>query len=83
MFVFPDMLVSAAKEVGISVPPNPDQFDSNEFPKFKVFCNAQLGRPMPYPGVHFDNAKIIADIPTEKIKSITFAELFKLGFIFS
>lgn len=82
MIAFPGMLVAAAEKAGMKIPPNPDNyFDvANEFPHFAVFCNAQLGRPMNPMSVHWDNAKVIAKIPLNKIKTITLKELEKRGF---
>lgn len=81
MFAFPGMLVSAARKAGIKVPDDYDNFNSHEFPHFEVFCIAQLGQSMPYPGVHFDNAKIIASIPETEIKTITMESLYSKGFL--
>lgn len=80
MFVFPGMLVSAAEKAGIEVPENPEDFDKNKYIRFYIFCEAQLGRSMPYSGVHWDNAKIIAEIPEEKLKVVTMSDLLGLGF---
>lgn len=80
MFAFPDMLKYAAELAGIKTPENCEDFNPEYYPHFEVFCIMQLGQPMPYPGVHFDNAKIIASIPDDKIKLITGQELLDLGF---
>lgn len=79
MLAFPGMLVSAATQAGMKVPANPDEFDANEFPHFYVFCEVQLGRRM-HPGAHWTNAEVVAKIPDDKIKSVTFGELVNLGF---
>ena len=80
MIAFPDMLISAAEKAGIKVPPNTDLYDAHEYPHFSVFCNAQLGKPMPYMGCHWDNAYVIAKIPIDKIKLLNMQELIYLGF---
>lgn len=81
MMVFPGMLVSAAERAGIKVPEDPDNdYDPMEFPHFHLFCCAQLGQSMPYAGVHWDNAKVIASIPEEKIMEVTYEDLKDWGF---
>ncbi len=80
MIIFPSMLIPAAEKAGIKVPPNPDKFDSKEFPHFAVFCNAQLCRATAYHGEHWENAKLIADISEDDIKTITWDKLREMGF---
>ncbi len=80
MIAFPSMLASAAAEAGMKVPEDPDAFDPEEFPHFAVFCKAQLGAPMPSPDSHWENAKVVAAIPADKIMSVTMAELRATGF---
>lgn len=82
MIAIPSILAVAAKKAGIKVPEDPDKFleQKTEFPHFYVFCAIQLGTSMPYPGVHFDNAKVIAEIPDSQIHTITYTELQALGF---
>jgi len=80
MIAYPNMLIEPAKSAGIKCPNNADHFDPEEFVQFAVFCSAQLGQPNPYPGCHWDNAKVIASISEDKLKLITFDELYELGF---
>ena len=80
MFAFAGMLVSAAEAAGMKVPPDPENFIPGDYPHFAVFCTMQLGAPMPYAGVHFENAKIIAAIPDDKIKKLKAKQIFALGF---
>jgi len=80
MLAFPGMLVGPAQEAGIKVPPDPDNFKPDKFPHFHVFCAAQLGQSMPSWTSHWSNAKIVAGIPKAKLKTITFKELYDLGF---
>jgi hypothetical protein len=79
MLALDDMLVKPAEEAGIKVPTDLENFNKDEYPHWTVYCNVQLGSPMPYPSCHWDNAKIIASIPSDKIKITTFEELEKLG----
>jgi hypothetical protein len=79
MIAFPGMLIPAAESAGMKVPPNPEEFKAENFPHFQVFCNVQLGAPMPYPVAVWDNAKVIASVSDAKITKITHKELKKLG----
>lgn len=79
MFAFPSMLLPAAKEAGMKVPENADDFDKKEFPRFDVFCILQLGAFMPYPSVVWDNARVIADIKDEEMSTITTKDLIDRG----
>ncbi len=80
MLAFPSMLVKPAEEAGIKTPEDPDNFDAVEFPHFQVFCHMQLGQPMPDPSAHWENAKVVAKIPNDKILSITYDEILGIGF---
>lgn len=79
MMAFPSMLVDAATKAGMKIPPDPDNFKPEEFPHFHVYCNVQLGRAITW-GNHWNNAEIITKVPEEKLKTITEADLEKLGF---
>lgn len=80
MIAFPVMLVEPARQANIDVPDDLDNYDLEKYKRFHLFCCAQLGQPMPSPATHFDNAKVIARIPEDKIKTITFEELIEAGF---
>ena len=79
MLAFPTMITQAAADAGIAVPADPDHFETEEFPRFYLFCCAQLGRPMQDPGAHWANAKVIAAIPEDEIKTVTFEALIEKG----
>lgn len=79
MIALPVMLANAAAEAGMKVPPDPDNFERDEYPHFNVLCFVQLGSSMPNPHAHFDNAKIIAAIPERAIRLVTLTDLAKLG----
>lgn len=81
MFAFPSLLVKAAEDAGMKVPKDPDNYNAATYPHFHVFCNAQIGKRMPYPGVHFDNARVVADIPDDAILHMTMEDLTLLGFL--
>jgi hypothetical protein len=78
MLAFPGMLIEAAKQAGMKIPPDADDFDANEYPHFQVFCLTQLGRYM-RPGEHWTNAEVIARIPANKIKTTTMGNLIDQG----
>lgn len=82
MIAFPGMLVTAAKNAGMKVPKDPDNFDASRYPHFSVFCAVQLCRRM-RPGEHFENAEIIARIPNDKIQTVTLTDLLAKGLIFA
>lgn len=79
MFAFPEMLVEPAKRAGMKVPENPNHFVDEEYPHFAVFCNIQLGSPVPYGQAIWDNAKVIAGVPDTDIKDVTREELVGRG----
>lgn len=80
MIAFPGMLIRPAKDAGMKVPDDPDDFDKGAYPHFYVYMQAQLGAPMPFPDAPFENAKVIAAIPDEEITKITYQELLEKGF---
>ena len=80
MIAFPAMLVGPAEEAGMKVPPDADNFDINEYPHFGVYCNCQLGAALPRPTSHWHNAKVIAEIPEDQIKTVSIIDLLGLGF---
>jgi len=45
----------------------------------------QLGQPLPHPAAHWENAEVIAEIPEERLKTVTPGELveefgFQIGY---
>jgi hypothetical protein len=79
MMAFAGMLVEAAEQAGMKVPPDPDEFVPTEFPHFHVFCNVQLARPLVMWGEHWENAKIVAAIPEADLQTITLQQLMAKG----
>lgn len=53
--------------------------DKEKYPHFWVFCLLQLARPMTSPTEHWENAKIIAAIPRERLVTMTVADFQKAG----
>jgi hypothetical protein len=79
MMVYPGMLVDAAQKAGMKVPPDPDNYDKAEYPHFDYFCLLQLARPIKW-GEHWNNAKILAEIPIEKLNKMTINQFVEQGF---
>ena len=79
MIAFPMLLVNPAKEAGIKVPPDLEAFEAELYPHFTVFGNLQLGRPMPSPNSHFNNAKIVAQFSDEDILTATVQDFIDKG----
>lgn len=84
MIAFPSMLASAAIKAGMKVPPE-DRLEGDldgikeEFPHWFVYCMLQLCRPIAW-GDHWENAKIIAAIPEDQLKTMTEDDFRKLVF---
>lgn len=82
MILYPGMLVSAAEKAGMKVPPNPDgEWNKDEYPHFNIYCLVQLARPIRW-GEHWDNAKVVAAIPNDKLDSVTLQDLIENGLEF-
>lgn len=80
MLAFPSMLIPAAEQAGMPIPDLSvkDEYNQDDFPHFAVFCAVQLGRAMDW-DEPWENAKVIATIPKDKIKSVTLDELITAG----
>jgi len=85
MIVFPEMLIPAAKATDMKVP---DELDDSclddikqDYPHFWVFCQIQLCRRMLNWSEHWDNAKVIAAIPEERLKAMTVADFISAGVV--
>jgi hypothetical protein len=79
MIVFESMLVDAATEAGMKIPPDPESYVPNDYPHFHVFCRVQMNRPVTW-GNHWNNARIIAAVPEEEIRTVTEDQLTARGF---
>lgn len=83
MMAFPGMISEAAIAAGMKVPDDPDNTDfeavKEQYPHWFVYCCLQLGRSVTW-GNHWENAKIIARVPLEKLKKMTEADFYALGF---
>lgn len=91
MICFEGLLVAPAKEAGILTPPDElldaaeesdPKWDSGEYPHFHAFCVLQLSRAMSSPDEHWQNAKIIAAITPEQIRTMTLQDFIEAGLIY-
>jgi hypothetical protein len=82
VIAFPNILASYAKDVGMSVPDDPEKFLENreEHPHFAVYCLLQLGTSMPNAMSARINAEVIAAIPVEEVTTMTLADFEARGF---
>lgn len=80
MIAFASLLEEPARQAGIPVPKNSDCFNAEKFPRFELFCKAQLGRAMTSANEHWENAKVIAGLPEEVLRTITPEGLRAAGF---
>lgn len=86
MLCFEMMLAQAAADAGMKVPPEEKMdakgvcaWDREEYPHFFIFCLLQLNRGMSSPDQHWNNAKAIAKIDGEALKTMTMADFAKAG----
>jgi hypothetical protein len=83
MIVYPGMIAQAAQQAGMKVPEDPDgEWNVEEYPYFNIFCVVQLGRRIRW-GEHWDNAKVVAAIPEEKLATVTLMDLIESGLEYS
>ena len=71
------MFVKIAKNNGIKVPENPNNFDKDQFPHFEVLLNFLLGKSVDI-GQNDQIAKIIANLSEDKIRVTSYDELIDL-----
>lgn len=79
MIAFPSLLVEPARQAGISVPEDVDNYNPMEYKRWHLYMIVQLGASMPSPGSHWNNARVIAAIPEDELMTIAFGELVELG----
>lgn len=71
-----ESLIGVAKQVGIAVPD--DTSNDAKYPHWRLFCMIQLERPINSDDALLHNAKVIAAIPKNKIRSIVFGDISNL-----
>lgn len=77
-----EKLAEIAKEGGINVPENINDFDLDQHIPFVIFMTVQRGEELPYESAALENAKMIAGIPEEEITTVTIEGLIDRGFKF-
>jgi hypothetical protein len=84
MIAFASLLVPPAEQAGIKIPDvvSDDNltYDPKDYPHWHIFCNAQLGTPMPSADAHWNNAHVVASLSEFDTKVITMKELVDRGF---
>lgn len=80
MLAFPGLIAPAAEQAGIKLPKDVEDYNKTEYPHWFVFCQMQLGAPMPDPSAQWDNAKVVAAIPNDQITKVTPKQLEEVGF---
>lgn len=78
----PQELAKIAKEAGINVPEDINDFDLDAHVAFVIFMTVQRGEEMPYESAALENAKMIAAIPADEITTVTIEGLIDRGFKF-
>jgi hypothetical protein len=66
----------------IKQPENYENFNPDEYPHFNVFMITHLGNAFD-PDNLKENADIIASIPDEQIRKVTYNDLIEMGVTFS
>lgn len=79
MFAFPGMLRRFAWQAGMPTPPDAENYDREQYPHFEVYRNWQLGRSLRHLEAPQWNADLIANIPEEQIRKVTWGELEQMG----
>lgn len=82
MITDPKQLADIAKEAGIKVPEDINDFELHDHLHFVIFMTTQRGEAMPYPTAALENAKLIASLDDETIKIVSIEDLIDLGFKF-
>ena len=81
MLAFTSMLVAPAAKAGMKVPLNVEDYDREEFMHFHVYELMQIGRPLPHPAAHWDNAEVIAALSEDEVKQVTYTDLLAKGYV--
>lgn len=80
MLALPSMIAEAARKAGMAVPEDPDgEWEASDFPHFNAFCVVQLGRPISSWGQSWGNAKVVAGIPLDELRTMTVLDVIKKG----
>ena len=81
MFAFPNMFGPHIKHSNLKQPDDFESYDPEQYPHFHVFMIAHLCQPIDIHALE-DNANIIAAIPEDEIKKVTFEQLIAKGIVY-
>lgn len=81
-FIYPEMFRSHINGSKLKQPKNYESFDQEKYPHFDVFIKSHLGNVFDTADLK-NNANIIASIPDEKIKTVTYRDLINMGVRFA
>lgn len=82
VFMFPGMLLTHVDKGDIKIPDDLENYNKEEYPHWFVFSTLHLGYTVDVYSLK-DNAKIIGQIPDDKIKHVTIPELTEMGVYFA
>ena len=82
VFIFPGMLLNHVDKKDIKIPDDLENYNREEYPHWYVFAALHLGYTIDVYSLKH-NAKIIGQIPDDKIRTITPTDLFQMGVEFS
>lgn len=80
MILFRSMLIESAKAANMAMPPDIENYDPKQYVHWHIYCLLQLGKSVRYAGEHWENAKVIAAVPLDKIKELGLKDYIILGF---
>lgn len=83
IFFFPGMVARHAVDAGIKTPENPDEpFNKEEYPHFEVFCAFSVATETNHEQMSH-NAKVIAGLTEDQVKSFTLEDFDRAGVIYN
>ena len=81
-FFFPEMFRNHIDNSNLKLPKDFENFDPEKFPHFNVFILTHLGNTFDVNDLK-ENANIIASIPEENIRKVSYKDLIAMGVTFS
>ena len=81
MIAIADILLEPARKANILVPEDLEDYNPVQFPHWHVFVNSQIGRSLPQPTSHWDNAEVIASLNNTEILTVSLGDLCDRGFV--